>query len=438
MDKMKLDIQMFADGKVVIDTKLNTKEFENGLDRIKSSSQKAGSTIKNIVIGLGITKLVSSAMNQITNSIDDAILRYDTLNNFPKVMENLGIATEEADESIKKMSDKLAGLPTTLDQGASAVQRFTSKNGNVKKSTDLFLALNNAILAGGASSEIQASALEQLSQAYAKGKPDMMEWRTAMTAMPAQLKQVAIAMGYIDADALGEALRNGSVSMDEFMDTIIELNTKGVKGFASFEKQARNSTGGIKTSITVAKTQVVKGVADIIDALNSNLENTKFGSLGNMISIVGKQSKKSLDKVADLISGKLNAYDFSKEISNLVIRMADSIIKNGPIIFDAVSELLQNFIRGIVDKSPELIKKFFELGEMLLTELEKGMKNDLPVLLESTVTIITEFAKSWYDNSDKIIDIGIEIIRDIMDGISTQLPELINQVPFLYVENMTE
>ena len=88
-----------------------------------------------------------------------------------------------------------------------AVQRFTSANGDIEKSTDLFLAVNNAILAGGASSEIQASALEQLSQAYAKGKPDMMEWRTLMTAMPAQLKQVANAMGYLSSADLGEAVR---------------------------------------------------------------------------------------------------------------------------------------------------------------------------------------------------------------------------------------
>ena len=196
---MKLDIQMFARPKLVIETELNTKEFENGLDKIKSTSQNAGNSIKNIVAGLGITKLIGVAMNQINSSLDGAISRLDTLNNFPKVMSNLGIGAEDADKSIKKLSDKLAGLPTTLDEGAMAVQRFTSANGDIEKSTDLFLALNNAILAGGASSEIQSSALEQLSQSYAKGKPDMMEWRTAMTAMPAQLKQVATAMGYVDA-----------------------------------------------------------------------------------------------------------------------------------------------------------------------------------------------------------------------------------------------
>ena len=70
-------------------------------------------------------------------------------------------------------------------------------NGDIERSTDMFLAVNNAILAGNAPMENQAAALEQITQAYSKGKPDMMEWRTLMTAMPGQLKQVAKAMGYV-------------------------------------------------------------------------------------------------------------------------------------------------------------------------------------------------------------------------------------------------
>lgn len=273
-----------------------TLTYKTELDT--SGVQKAGSTVKSIIAGLGITKLISTAMGEIKNSTDDAIKRLDTLNNFPKVMSNLGIASDDADKSIKKMSDKLSGLPTTLDQGASAVQRFTSANGDVEKSTDIFLALNNAILAGGASTEIQATALEQMSQAYAKGKPDMMEWRSLMTAMPAQLKQVADAMGYASADELGESLRNGSVSMDEFMNTITRLNTEGVNGFQSFEEQARNSTGGIGTAITVAKTQIVKGVTDIIDGLNKGLQEANLPSISEIISNIGKVAKETLDKIA--------------------------------------------------------------------------------------------------------------------------------------------
>ena len=305
-----------------------TLTYKTELDT--SGVQKAGSTVKSIIAGLGITKLISTAMNEIKNSTDDAIKRLDTLNNFPKVMSNLGIASEDADKSIKKMSDKLSGLPTTLDQGASAVQRFTSANGDVEKSTDIFLALNNAILAGGASTEIQATALEQMSQAYAKGKPDMMEWRSLMTAMPAQLKQVADAMGYASADELGESLRNGSVSMDEFMDTITKLNTEGLNGFQSFEEQAKNSTGGIGTSITVAKTQIVKGVADIIKGLNDGLAQANLPSISEIISMVGKKAKEVLDMIASNLPSAINfiknTYNTIKPILPIIEALAVGIL----------------------------------------------------------------------------------------------------------------
>ena len=233
----------------------------------KNTNKFSTSMTKSFLKSNLIMKTVSLGIRAISSNLDSAIQRADTINNFSKVMGNLGVSTDDADDSIQRLSDKLTGLPTTLDSAVSAVQKFTSANGNVKASTDMFLALNNAILAGGANSQIQASALEQLSQAYAKGKPDMMEWRTAMTAMPAQLKQVAIAMGYANASQLGEELRNGNVSMNEFMQTIHRLNTEGVSGFASFEEQARGATGGIQTSITNVKTAITRGIATIIDSI---------------------------------------------------------------------------------------------------------------------------------------------------------------------------
>ena len=341
-------------GKIVVKTEVDTSGFKNGLDRMQNSAKGAGVSLKSIVAGLGITKLISMGFNAIRNSMDDAITRMDTLNNFPKVMSNLGVSTKDAEASIKKMSDKLSGLPTTLDQGASAVQRFTSKNGDVKKSTNIFLALNNAILAGGAPTEQQASAMEQLSQAYAKGKPDMMEWRTAMSAMPAQLKQVAVAMGYVNADELGEALRKGEVSMDDFMDKISELNVKGANGFQSFEKQARNSTGGIRTSITVAKTQIVKGVADMIEGLNKGLKKAKLGSIQEIIAKVGKAFKKELDKIASMLS----KIDFKKVI-NAFKTLA-------PVIMGVVTALVAYRTALLVTKGINFVAKVIEVTKAFL------------------------------------------------------------------------
>ena len=95
--------------------------------------------MKSIIGALGITKLISTAFSAISSSMDAAINRLDTMNNFPKVMSNLGISAKESDAAIKNLSNGLKGLPTTLDAGALAVQRFTSKNGDVKKSTEFCL-----------------------------------------------------------------------------------------------------------------------------------------------------------------------------------------------------------------------------------------------------------------------------------------------------------
>lgn len=435
MDRITLNIQRFADGKVVIDTALNTKNFENGLDRMKSTTQKAGSTIKNIVVGLGITKLISAGINQINSSLDGAIARYDTLNNFPKVMSNLGIASDEAQKSIDKMSDKLSGLPTTLDQGAMAVQRFASANGNVEKSTDIFLALNNAILAGGASTEIQASALEQLSQSYAKGKPDMMEWRTAMTAMPAQLKQVATAMGYVDADALGEALRTGKVSMDEFMDTIVKLNTEGLEGFENFETQARNSTGGIATSIQVAKTQVVKGVTDIIEALNVKLQELGIGSISDIISDIGKKAKNGLDMIAKLIKGELSLGDFTSLGLQLIERFVLGMVNNLPKVLETATSIISSVGTALSSEFPIIVNQILEnlpmilnLASQFITQLIQGISNNLPMILDSATAIITSLTTSITENLPQLLEIGMQALLTLVKGISNNLPTLIPQV----------
>lgn len=264
------------------------RETESQLEKTGSSSGKAFANAWTVAAGSLIAKGVNKISSTISSQLNSAISRVDTLNSFPKIMSNLGISADASSKAITKMSEKLQGLPTTLDQGAQAVQRFTSKNGDVAKSTDIFLALNNALLAGGASTEIQATALEQLSQAYAKGKPDMMEWRSAMTAMPAQLNQIAKAMGLGEnaADKLGEGLRDGTISMDKFMESIVTLNTKGANGFQSFEKQAKNATGGINTSIAVMKSRITQGIAEIINTIGAeNIANTIVG-IGNAIKEV--------------------------------------------------------------------------------------------------------------------------------------------------------
>lgn len=346
---------------------------DNFTNKSSSSSDKTKNAFSGIsgAVSVAAGNLISAGIHKsfdmINSSVDGAIRRVDILNNFPKVMSNLGISADASKKAIARMSDELKGLPTSLDSAAMSVQRLTSKNGDVGKSTDMFLALNNAILAGGAPMDIQATAIEQISQAYAKGRPDMIEWRSLQSAMPAQLKQIskaffqngaaidkylakareyannnpmsstgkelveqleAVKNGTGDmTTALGTSMRTGIVSMDEFMDTITKLNTEGVDGFQNFKDQAKNSTGGIQTSIENMKTAVVRGVSKIIGAIGG-------GNITGAVSGFGSGIEKMLGAIAGLIN-------FVKDNSTVftVIAVAVGIFAGAVITYNTAVSL---------------------------------------------------------------------------------------------------
>lgn len=311
-------------GNVIFHFKGDKTGLENSINGISSGMK--GLTSK-IAIGNIAAKAISKTFSLMSSNMDEAISRVDTMNNFPNVMKNLGISADDSQKAIDKMSKKLQGLPTSLDAGARSVQRFTSANGDVKKSTDMFLALNNALLAGGASTEIQASALEQLSQAYAKGRPDMIEWRSVLTAMPAQATQLGKAFGMTSSE-LGEALRTGKISMDDFMGKVMELNKKGVAGFDNFETQAKRATGGISTSITNMKTAIVRGIGNMLNKINESLKSV--GGISGALSKVGKFGEQAFTKIGNAIAKVIpfiiKVAKWIKEHKTLVLTLTAMIV----------------------------------------------------------------------------------------------------------------
>jgi len=265
---------------------------ERKISDFSKSTEKATKPLSTGMVAIGtavgnvLGNIVSKAFQSINQHMDGAVRRLDTLNNYTRVMSNLGIAAQDSNKSLKILDDGITGLPTKLDDAASATQRLVATNGNIAASTDMYLALNNAILAGGAAIETQNTALEQMMQAYSKGKPDVMEWRAFLTAMPAQLKQIATAMGYTSTAVGGDlynALQSGEVNMNDFMFTIMKLNKEGVAGFANFATQARNATGGVATSITNLKTAITRGITQVLDVLGQSNIAGFFNGLSKAI-----------------------------------------------------------------------------------------------------------------------------------------------------------
>src|SRR5690606_32489975 len=136
----------------------------------------------------------------------------------------------------------------------------------LSEATDLSLALNNALLAGGKSTDIQANAMEQYTQMLTVGKVDMAAWRSMVSAMPGQMNQLSEVLLVAGAGSMDlyEALKTGEIGFDDFNQAVLRLNSEGTGAYASFAEQARSATDGIATSQANLGTAITRGLANLI------------------------------------------------------------------------------------------------------------------------------------------------------------------------------
>lgn len=327
--------------------------------------EKIKDAIKNFSVGAVAFKAVSSAMNLVSQSMDKAIDRFDTLQRFPKVMKSLGHSSKDVAASTKLLAEGIEGLPTTLDTVVGTTQKLTSMTGDLKKSTKLTLALNNAFLASGASTEDASRGLQQYSQMLSAGKVDMQSWKTLQETMPYALQKTAESFGFAGASAQKDfysALQDGKITFDDFSKRLIELN-KGTNGFA---EMAKKNSEGIKTSFGNIVNAVAKGIANVI---------AEFDKMSK--AVTGKSIAQNLDSIKGAVNSTFNV------IIN-VIRGATPVVKSLVSVLGFLKPVLDPLISvfaGVV--GAVLLFK----GAMLGLSIIKGIGSLIGTLITSLVSL---------------------------------------------------
>ena len=338
-------------------------------DASKTIGSKTGQSIgKGLSVGFaakvgavaGIASTVfSKVASVVTGSLNSAISRADQMNNFPKVMKNLGYSSEDAAASIKKISSALDGLPTTSSAMTGMVQQLAPLTSNLDQATNIALAFNNAMLAGGASTMEQENALTQYTQMLSAGKVDMQAWRSIQAAMPGQLNQVAEAMlgAGKNSNDLYEAMKNGSISFDDFNKKVMELNQNGFGKYASFAQQAKDATQGIGTAMENVQNRVAKAVQKVSEAVGVeniagaiNGFSSQFGKIGDAAAGMVTGVKGWFGKAAQAAQPLVSIWqsDFG-QLGVYLKGLASNAQAFGGSLLDVVTNGggLQNFLTGL-------------------------------------------------------------------------------------------
>jgi tape measure domain len=357
------------------------KDADNSMGGLNENTKKTNTSILDIAKGIGVFKLVDSAINMVKSSTEGAIRRFDTLKQYPVVMDALGYSTEEVDRSMNKLTDGIDGLPTSLDEIVASTQQLAISTGSLDKGTDTAIALNNAMLASGSSSADAARGIEQYRQMLARGEVDMQSWRSVQDTMPVAMDKVAKSFedrGVTSVNELYDALKAGNITFDEFNDRLIEL-IEGVDGFAEL---AKKNSAGIQTSFDNIKTAVVKGLANVIRAVDDGMKNAGFGSIAE-----------NLDKVKDAINTAFNALN-----------------DNLPAIIEKVG----NAFKFLADNSEWLIPLISGVaGALLAVSAVNSATNTITNITKAVGSLSSAFAFLMSPTGLIIIGIGLLIAAGV-------------------------
>lgn len=402
---------------------LLTKLSGNQSKATRSGNSFAGG-LKSMVGALGVYKVAGAAASLVTNNLSGAVQRFDTINNFPKVMQNMGVSAEDSEKAIQKLSDGIDGLPTALNDVVSTTQRFLPMTGTIDKAANSTLALNNAFLASGASGADASRGLTQYVQMLGKGKVDMQSWNSLQETMPYALKKTAEAFGIASGSSieLYDKLQSGEITMEQLNDKFIELN-EGVGGFAEVAKTA---TGGLGTAFTNFGNRTKKGLEEVTKSLDKVSVKFTGSDLATHVSNMGTKVKEILTSMgtkiewlADKVNwayGQIKPYlDILREgfnqVKGPVVQAADAIVQSLKTLYSqfdqtgaitSFSSIVQaaadkiNQFAGFIDRNSDTIAR-------LIAQLPKLVAGFLAFnQIKSVIQAVAGFGAGITGTLDKI------------------------------------
>lgn len=483
--KLKSLIKTLVDKvhKVVIDA--DTTGAMASLAALNEKTKKATSGIKSMLVSLGVVNAISGAFNTLKSSISGAVSRFDTMKKYPKVMESLGVSSEMSSKSIQRLSEGIEGLPTTLDMVVSTAQRMTSMTGNIDKSTEATIALNNAFLASGSSTEDASRGMEQYLQMLSRGEVDLEGWRSLQETMPVALQKVAEAFGMTGEAAqrdLYDKLKSGEITFKDFQDKLIELGT----GTGMLADLAKTNSEGVATSFKNLKTAVVKNwemilakieevsqkmtgksIAENINGLKP-LINDFFNGVASaidkvvpyfqwfidhgdaVIGVIGAiASAFAVLKVAGAIGSVFEAFHKAEKVlekagkSVTFLSKAFEVIGMGPIpiIIAAVaalagalivayntSETFRNAVNNLFSKIAESVGPIIEQAIGAFSGLSEVISNTLGIALANLAPVLARFADFFSQMVVAIAPLIAQLVGSLAPVIATIVTVLMNIV----------
>ena len=179
----------------------------------------------------------------------------------------------------------------------------------------------------------------------------------------------------------------------------------------------------------------INNFSDVIEAIHAVQDN--IGITGTTAKEAESTISGSLAMVKSSWTNLLTGMGDSKaDLGKLINELVDSVTTLGtnlmPVvqnILDGVVQLINNLFPVIASKLPELLAtllpQLINSGISIIQALITGIQQNLPMLMQSAMTIINSLLTALLQMLPQLLDMGIQIICQLAIGIGQQAPTLI-------------
>ena len=433
-----------ADGRVVIDTELDSSGAEKDVSKLGNTLSKAGGTVakglgtalKGTAVAIGATATAITALGtksiqlysdyeQLAGGVDtlfkdsSKILKQyannaykdagmsanqymETVTGFSaSLIKSLGgdtkKAAEYANQAVIDMSDNANKMGTSIESIQNAYQGFAKQN---------YTMLDNLKLGYGGTKEEMQRLLKDAEKLTGQ-KYDLSNFGDITQAIHAIQKEMGIAGATSDEAA---TTIQGSVGMmksawDNFLT-----------GMSNPDSDFDALTKNLIDSVVIVGKNIVPKIESMLPQLVAGL--TQLAN--SLIPMIPSIAQKLLPA---LLTGTIS-------LLNSLMAMLPTLL---PIISQMAIQLVMQLVTTILQMLPTIL----DLGLQLIIQLALGLAQQAPLLIDTIIDVCFKLIDSILSNLPLLIDAGLQLIIGLALGLVKAIPQIVKKIPEI-IKNITQ
>ena len=359
-----------TDGQITIQLKLETDGYEKSLKNAAKKSSSMADIIKGTFVGKTLFSVASKGYQLIAGSVGKATARLDAMGKATNVMSILSGSTEKASQVVQGLTDAVSDTAYGLDAAATSTQKLATSGLDLDGSARMVKNLMDAVsFYGDGTNEKLENVVDAMAKMNSSGKISADQWQRLTDAGIPVLKIFAEKTGKSMAE-VSDAFSKGKISAQDFDAILTDALENGTQSFPAVAGKAKEMAGSFATSFSNMSARIAIGVANVITAFNSFVQDSGLPSIQTMIADFGSVIKNGLNWVADNMPAILNGIidlvkkvgDSMPHLTNAIRTVVDYVQQNAggtvDVIKEALKWLIDNIpaVTGVLDSlSPAII-----------------------------------------------------------------------------------